>query len=206
MTDALTNTTLAILAGGEGSRMGRPKGLLEIGGRPILRHILENARWGGPTLVVTSPGRESPPGAEGFDAEVVDSVAGLGPMRGVLTALEHVKTETVVVSAVDMPAIGWEIFRWLAGELQGRPDAQVVMIERIWESASITEPLPAAFRRSARNLLERRLADGESSLRDLRHLGQVQVLRAPGDWAPELWTNLNFPEDVAKLRSLAQGF
>jgi molybdopterin-guanine dinucleotide biosynthesis protein A len=196
MSDALMNTTLAILAGGEGSRMGKPKGLLTVGGRPILKHILENAHWPGPTLLITSPGRQSPLGVEAFDAEALDPVAGLGPMRGILTALEHAKTEQVVVSAVDMPSLGPEIFRWLAGELHRRPAAHAIMIERMSGHARVVEPLPAAFRKTAAKLLEPRLADGQASLHRLAGLDGVVLVQAPESWGPELWTNLNFPGDL----------
>ena len=37
----MTDVTLAILAGGAGSRMGMPKAELRIGGRPILEHLLD---------------------------------------------------------------------------------------------------------------------------------------------------------------------
>src|SRR5438552_17571218 len=87
-TDILRQCTRAILAGGEGSRMGKPKALLEINGRPILAYLLEQFAWPGPTLLVTAPGREKPPGHELFSREVVDPVAGEGPLRGILTALE----------------------------------------------------------------------------------------------------------------------
>ena len=53
--DALRDVTLAVLAGGKGERMGMAKDALEIDGRPILRHLLDRARWPGPTLLVTAP-------------------------------------------------------------------------------------------------------------------------------------------------------
>ena len=63
----MTQTTLAILAGGEGSRMGQPKAELRIGARPILSYLLDRFLWAGPTILVTAPGRKRPPGATGFD-------------------------------------------------------------------------------------------------------------------------------------------
>jgi molybdopterin-guanine dinucleotide biosynthesis protein A len=74
--------TLAILAGGRGERMGKAKALLRIGNQPILTYLLERFAWRGPTMLVSSPGREHPPGAEEFDVEVVDPVEGMGPVRG----------------------------------------------------------------------------------------------------------------------------
>ena len=44
-------------------------------------------QWPGPTLLVTAPAVAHPPAADLFDREAVDPVDGLGPLRGVLTAL-----------------------------------------------------------------------------------------------------------------------
>jgi molybdopterin-guanine dinucleotide biosynthesis protein A len=205
MSGVFLNTTLAILAGGEGSRMGRPKSLLTLGGKPILSHILGEARWNGPTMLVTSPGRQFPPAAGEFSFEVSDPVADQGPMRGVLTALQHSVTDQVVVSAVDMPSTGSEIFSWLARELSARPHADAVMIERKWQGDHIVEPLPAAFRKSAQTLLEQRLAEGKRSLYPLAHSPGVEVLLAADNWIPELWTNLNSPGDLAKWKPAPSG-
>jgi molybdopterin-guanine dinucleotide biosynthesis protein A len=73
------HTTLAVLAGGEGRRMGGPKGVLALDGRPILERLLDRLDWPGPTLLVTAPGREHPPGWRRFTNEVTDPVAGEGP-------------------------------------------------------------------------------------------------------------------------------
>src|SRR5690349_21350151 len=107
------DVTLAILAGGEGARMGMPKGGLHIGAEPILAYLLRQIAWEGPTLLVTAPGRERPRGWELFDREVVDPVAGQGPLRGVLTALEQASSDVVAVATVDMPGVGGEQILWL---------------------------------------------------------------------------------------------
>src|SRR2546430_7328455 len=99
MNDQMTPelSTLAVLSGGAGSRMGGPKGSLEVRGKPILEYLLGRFQWRGQTLLVTAPGIGRPRGAERLDREVLDPVAGLGPLRGVLTALENASTEIVVV-------------------------------------------------------------------------------------------------------------
>jgi molybdopterin-guanine dinucleotide biosynthesis protein A len=196
---AAGETTLAILAGGEGSRMGRPKALLEIKGRPILRHILEQARWQGPTLLVTSPGRESPPGAESFDAEVSDPVSGLGPLRGLLTALEHAKTQQVVVAAVDMPMVGSTVFNWLTAQMDSRPFAMALILKRTVGEQTRIEPFPAAFRKSAIRMLLERLNSGKGALKSIGDCSGVELLVAPASWGPEVWTNLNIPKDIQTM-------
>ena len=99
------DATLAILAGGEGSRMGMPKAHLTIDGRPILDYLLDEIPWPGPTMLVTAPGREHPPGWKRFTHEVTDPAARQQPLRGVLTALENLATPLLLILTVDMPAI-----------------------------------------------------------------------------------------------------
>src|SRR3954470_4169097 len=115
--DATRDATLCILAGGEARRMGRAKAELVIAGKPILVHLLDQIAWQGETMLVTAPGREHSPGCERFDREVVDPVAGEGPLRGVLTAMESLETECAILLSVDMPGIGARQLHWLLHSL-----------------------------------------------------------------------------------------
>src|SRR4051794_14061635 len=103
--------------------MGKPKAWLTLRGQPILEYLLDRFAWPGPTLLVTAPGREHPPGYERFTREVVDPIADLGPLRGVLTALEHAQTPTVVVTTVDMPNVQRAHLCALAEHLVARPQS-----------------------------------------------------------------------------------
>jgi molybdopterin-guanine dinucleotide biosynthesis protein A len=113
-----STVTLAILAGGEGSRMGQPKGFLRIRGKPILEYQLEQLNWPGSTWLISAPGREHPPGWERFDREISDPVSGLGPLRGVLTGLEHLTGEFLLVATVDMPGLQRDHLEWLVTQMK----------------------------------------------------------------------------------------
>jgi len=191
----MTDVTLAILAGGAGSRMGMPKAELRIGGRPILEHLLDRVAWDGPRILVTAPGRERPTGHELFDREVIDPVAGQGPLRGVLTALEHAATDVVVVATVDMPGVGNAQLRWLVEALWRRPDLLGVMARR----GEDVEPFPCAVRRVAQAAIARELAEKRLSVRRLCERSGFLTLHAPDEWGEEVWRNLNFPDDLAGL-------
>src|SRR5205823_2114326 len=102
---ASEDVTLAILAGGESSRMGRPKAHLQIDGKPILSWMLERMAWQGQTMLVVSPGHDNPPGHELFTSQFCDPAPHQGPLRGVLTALENSHTPLLVILTVDMPCI-----------------------------------------------------------------------------------------------------
>jgi molybdenum cofactor guanylyltransferase len=185
-------TTLAILAGGEGRRMGRPKAELRVGDQPILAYLLDRFNWDGPTLLVTAPGRERPPGADRFAQELSDPTSGEGPLRGVVTAMEAVSSELLIVTTCDMPLVGKEQLLWLDAELSRRPEAQLIMLTRGLQ----LEPFPLAIRDSARHVASRHYAQGARGVRSLAALDGAVVLAAPEDWLPEVWTNLNTPEDL----------
>jgi molybdopterin-guanine dinucleotide biosynthesis protein A len=193
--DPPADVTLAILAGGEGSRMGVPKGRLLLNGRPILHALLDRLDWPGPSLLVTAPGRERPPGAERFSRECVDPVASVGPLRGLLTALEHAPTPRVVLAAVDMPLVRREQLAWLVTALAARPGVAGLLTTR-----PRVEPFPSAFDRdAAAPLVRAALSSGRRALHSLLDDPAIQSVPAPADWPAETWTNLNRPEDLDAL-------
>ncbi|HEY8669040.1 MAG TPA: molybdenum cofactor guanylyltransferase [Tepidisphaeraceae bacterium] len=192
--------TLAILAGGEGARMGEPKANLLIGGQPILAYLLDRLRWPGRTLLVTAPGREHPPACERFDRELVDPTPGLGPLRGVLTVLEHLEpTEIALITTVDMPAIRPEMLDWILQQFQALPAALGLMTRHPSGADHIIEPFPFALRAEARSLVADQLQCGRRSVWSLSKHPEFIVLDAPAHWPAEVWTNLNDPADLTNF-------
>lgn len=181
----LLDVTLAILAGGEGSRMGKPKGQLQVGGQSILSYLLNQFAWPGPTLLVTSPGREKPPGTDRFDREVTDPIPDQGPLRGVLTALESCQTPLLFLTTVDMPAVKAEHANWMIERLS--LNAFGVMCRH----NDRTEPFPLLLRSPIAPKIHQRFTTGERSVQKLEEL--LEILNP--DWPPTVWTNLNHPEE-----------
>jgi molybdopterin-guanine dinucleotide biosynthesis protein A len=192
--------TLAVLAGGEGARMGQPKGMLTVRGEPILAYLLRQFRWIGPTLLVTAPGREHPPAWEQFSGEVTDPVAGQGPLRGVLTALEASATPFILITTVDMPEVTRVQLEWLADQQQ--TPALGIMLRQ--QGSGRIEPFPSIFHRDAVEPIRERLKLGQSSVQMLAESGVVLAKRAPGEWPDRIWTNLNRPEEFAEWQRSIQ--
>ena len=191
MRQKASDITLAILAGGEGSRMGKPKGELVLRGRPMLEYLLERFDWPGPTMLVTAPGRAHPPGWEKFSREVVDPVSGQGPLRGILTALENATTEIVVVTPVDMPFVERTHLEWMVDQLG---DSLGVMSSH----EDQVEPFPSAFSTNAIDVIREHL-ERNGRVFQLTKLDRFKCVAAPSDWTPKLWTNLNTPSDLHDL-------
>jgi molybdenum cofactor guanylyltransferase len=194
----MKDVTLAILAGGEGSRMGRAKAELRIDGTPILQWLLEKIQWSGPKMLVTAPGRERPAGWEKFDVEVVDPQAGVGPIRGLLTALENAKTRMIVVSTVDMPMVRAEQLSWYVEKLSAKPQAAGC----IGRHGEQIEPFPSVWRcESGKTIVQEHVTAGRRSVYSLRDHPDVEVIETPWD----IFLNLNRPEDLQAFAKLGVG-
>jgi molybdenum cofactor guanylyltransferase len=187
----LKNVTLAILAGGAGSRMGRPKASLLIHGRPILEFLLERFDWPGPTMLVLAPGMDRSAGSQRVSLVVSDPVAGQGPLRGVLTALQNSPTPNMLATTIDMPAIEREQLEWLAT----RPfDCGLMMTHQ-----SQIEPFPFAVRTSACDAISMQLAQNRRSVHAMLKLPGFASIEAPSNWPESIWTNLNEPADLERF-------
>src|SRR5436190_3291564 len=159
--------SLAILAGGMGRRMGGPKAWLRIEGKSILAWLHAKLRWPGPTMLVGSPSTANPPDADLFDQAVIDPVDDLGPLRGVLTALEHARTGAIVAMPIDMPFVEPLQLMWIARELAARPACRGTMCSRDHEGHAQIEPFPSAFRSEAAEPIAKRLSENRRSLHGL---------------------------------------
>jgi molybdopterin-guanine dinucleotide biosynthesis protein A len=195
----LRDVALAVLAGGEGSRMGYPKSEMRLNDRPVLNVLLDRFAWPGPTLLVTAPGREHPTAHEAFAREVVDPSSGEGPLRGLLTALENSPAPWVVVTAVDMPLVRREQLEWLAAALKDRSGTAIsgVMLYQAVRNGRELQPFPSAFHVNAAPLVRRLLDSHRRALHALRDDPTIATLDAPPDWPADSWTNVNAPSDLA---------
>jgi molybdopterin-guanine dinucleotide biosynthesis protein A len=203
------SVTLAVLAGGIGSRMGTPKANLVIQDQPILQWILDRIRWPGPTLLVTAPGVTHPPGWQRFDRHAIDPVSGQGPLRGILTAIEHCSTDKIAVTTVDMPGVSiemlWDLVRAMDDRnvpsnaaLQHAP-IDAIMYERTLGGRRQVEPFPSVYRSQARQFIQTRLDAGLMSVHSLCDDPRYATIPAPVDPAPHCWANLNTPKDFSEF-------
>jgi molybdopterin-guanine dinucleotide biosynthesis protein A len=197
----LSNVTLAILAGGRGDRMGLPKAWLELEQRPILDWLLTRMQWLGPTMLVTAPSAMHPPGCQLFDREVVDPSDGLGPLRGILTALTHLLTPTVAIVTVDMPGVAPAVLVWLVESLAVRPQCRGVMCRVSRGAPERIEPFPSVFRADAAGFIAKRVDSGRLSVQGLCSDQDFCALDAPAEWSTNTWANLNTPADVAAFEA-----
>ncbi|HXN71402.1 MAG TPA: molybdenum cofactor guanylyltransferase [Candidatus Acidoferrales bacterium] len=186
-----------VMAGGQSSRMGRDKALLEIDGVSLLVHaanLLQSVV--GTPIVVASPGLY---GSLGLRI-VADDWPGYGPLGGIATALRASTTNWNLIIACDLPYLTKEWLEFLVGRaLKSKAEAVVPMNERG------AEPLCAMYHKNA----ERRIrAAVESGVRKVT--GSFAGLRVeyvePDDWKAFasdglLFKNMNSPADYEEAKA-----
>lgn len=182
--------TGVVLAGGQSSRMGRDKALVELDGITLLDRAIELLRpHAKEVLVIGDPDKYAP----GHATVVPDDIPGKGPLAGLVTALKHARYVRLLVLACDLPNINDRLLIHLKNDLIGDVDAVVPRHD------DFIEPLAAAYHRHAIELFERNIAADRLKMSDA--LGRVRTRYfelVPGEegWPKDLFKNVNAPTDL----------
>lgn len=192
---ALETTSLIILAGGKGSRAGKPKGLIEFQGERWLARQLRVAATVGLARAVTVLGEQSNEYFSAFPMldSVVNSHPELGPFSSLqsgLNALTLNELSGVFVLPVDVPCPEKKVFQ----SLHAKHLKAVVPAYRGKGGHPVF--LSADF---AASLLKLDPSTPEGRLDvQLRNLAPDEILRLELN-EPCVTTNLNTPEDWQKF-------
>jgi molybdenum cofactor guanylyltransferase len=192
-------TTLVVLAGGKGTRLGADKSRIRIDGKPILLHLLNRARWAGPTLLVKPLADSVVAGEAAFGQVVADQFPGEGPLGGVVTALHHVESDRLVILPIDLPLIGRvHLLELLASSL----DDEIACFSRSDAAGKrVMEPFPLMIKGNARPRISEQFQSGARSMRSLFGAETNRVIHCPAAWPESDWINLNHPADLDRLNA-----
>ncbi len=95
--------TAIILCGGKGSRMGhKNKGLLELGGKPLIQRTIERLPETVTEILVSANADVDSYRSLGYTV-IVDELSDCGPLAGILACSKKAKGETLYVTACDTP-------------------------------------------------------------------------------------------------------
>ena len=204
MTETGQDVAGFVLAGGRSSRMGEDKALVEVAGRPLVAHALEVLRMAGLEPRIAG-GRLD---LNEFAPVIPDLEPGLGPLGGVVSALEMTRQKWAVFVSIDMPLMAPELVGFLVR------DAQVAGAAVTLSAVNgFAETVPAVVRTEMLPALRERLAQGNGgcfaafaaaahqrgeSIRTvaaevLAQTGQVRDAR--GLWPHQWFLNVNTTSD-----------
>lgn len=174
-----------LLAGGQSTRMGRDKALLPLADSQLLwqRQLGVLERLGAAEILLSGSRREGMPE---HVRSVEDAQPGLGPLAGLVAALERISTARLVALAIDLPEMSPEYLMQLEGgavpSLRGR-----------------LEPLAAVYPVECLPLARERLASPDRSLQSFVLAAEALGLLRIVDVAPDderLFVNWNRPSDL----------
>ena len=146
--------TVAVLIGGDSSRMGADKATYEVDGVAMANRVAAAASEAGATEVLMIGGTQAR--AKNLAGSWrKDSFPGEGPLGGVITALKVAEHDSVVVLSCDMPFITAAVIRSLVG---GLSDAQATVgrTDRLnwlcaaWSREECLKPLQGVWKRNER--------------------------------------------------------
>lgn len=170
-----------ILAGGQSSRMGRDKALLQLNGKSLLQHMQQLALDSGAVEVLIS--RNQP----GFIADA-ESAQQQGPLAGILAALQHCSSAQLLVLPIDTPLLSAASLRQLLQQANGAA------------SYFSNSPLPCVLPVSPalNDLISNQLRSGQRPVKALLSRLNATALPAP---TTELF-NTNTPADWQQCLTL----
>ena len=199
------NATAIIMAGGDSSRMGVDKSMLQIKGRPLIKHIYDQL-CGIFAKILISTNDVEKCAFLGCDF-VPDRIPGQGPLMGIASALEASANELNFVVACDIPQIDIRFVRKMLAEAKSA-DIVIPTINKCKTSktkkrntqyairSTRYEPLFAIYNKSALTGINLALSSGKRKISDAFALCNVRYIN-PG--AKQL-TNLNTIHEYEEFR------
>jgi molybdenum cofactor guanylyltransferase len=193
--------TGVIQAGGLSARMGgRPKALLELGGRRIIERVVDAVRGEVDDLLIVTntPDRYAFLGLP----MVPDAFPGGGPLGGICTGVAAATGEAAFTVACDMPFLDAGVVR-LVVERAGQGD---VVVPRAGDQL---QTMHAIYRRACLPAMQEQLRAGR--LRITSFFDRVGVVEVAESEVARLadpaivFMNVNTPEELARARGLAGG-
>lgn len=195
MTEAVS---VAVLAGGKSSRMGRDKAFVSILGRPLIEEVLARvAGLGTETLIVTN----RPEAYRYLGLPLVGDVfPEQGALGGIYTAIYAARSPYALVIACDMPFLNRDLLAYLI-HLRAGYD---VVVPRL---GGVPEPLHALYSKNCLEPIRRSLESGVRKIITffpevrVRYVDEAEIDRF--DPAHLSFINVNTPAELAQARALA---
>lgn len=199
---------MIVLAGGKSSRLGEDKGLTVLGGKPLVRHVLDRISGIVDEKIVVVRDQQQ---IERYydvlpevDHLVVDSFSPNSVLAGMITGFSHATSKYSVVLPCDSPLVSPALINYLFEQAIGC-DAIVPR----WPYGYI-EPLQSVYKVSSSFEKGKQiLSDGKNDCRSLLDaLGSVIYVPTESliSIAPEFRTffNINSLEDLEEARRLIE--
>ncbi len=179
-----------VLAGGQSRRMGEDKALLRRGGKSQLAYVVSMLDALLPEVFVSVRADQAGEPERAQFRQVVDRFKDMGPVAGIISALEEHPEADWLVVACDLPNVDAGTITYLLDNIDSsRPFTA-------YESShdGLPEPLCAVYRRGSEDILRGFVDDGLKCPRKMLIRSDTRLLEQPN---PRSLDNVNTPSDLA---------
>ncbi|MGH8501914.1 MAG: molybdenum cofactor guanylyltransferase MobA [Gammaproteobacteria bacterium] len=190
-----SDITGVILAGGRASRMGgQDKGLIEIGGRPMVEYALASLAPQCGAIVINANRNLARYHSYGWPV-IPDAIEDYqGPLAGIASVMSRADTAYIVTAPCDSPLLPHDLGERLWSALT-REHAEIAVAS----SADRMQPVFSMLKRELLSSLTDYLQQGERKIDRWYALHRVAI----ADFAdcPDAFLNVNTPEERAALEA-----
>ena len=111
--------SIVIQAGGQSSRMGVDKGLVELCGKPMIQNIIERLEPYSNEMLITT---NNPETYQHFGFKTFEDIYKyFGALAGLHTALNYAQFNSVFVIACDLPFVNISLFKYMKNLFEAKP-------------------------------------------------------------------------------------
>lgn len=186
-----------VLAGGRSRRMGRDKALLRQNGESQLGCAVRLLQQQLQQVFVSARVEQSAEPERARFPQIVDRYADLGPLAGILSAMDTEPQAAWLVVACDLPNLDTETIRQLLDE---RSPTQPFTAYRS-SFDGMPEPLCAIYDPSSRRILDEFVTAGIHCPRKIMMRSDTRLLEARN---PRALDNINTPDELSQHAALLQ--
>lgn len=179
-----------VLAGGKSSRMGSDKALLEQDGETQLSRAVALLAEHVDRVYVSTRTDQADDAERSKFEQITDRYKDIGPVAGILSAMDSNKKVSWLVLACDLPNIDDTTVAYLLEQCSA--DHPVTAYKSVHDD--LPEPLCAIYRPESRAVIDSFVAQGLICPRKMLINSDTNLLVQPN---PDALHNINSPEDLA---------
>lgn len=192
--------SVAIIAGGKSSRMGRDKGLLPFGNATMVEYIWDQVKEiGGEHFLVSN----KPQDYEQFGLPVYeDVIPDIGALGGIYTSLHYASQPYCLLLACDMPFVNLPLIEFMV-DLASQHDLVIPQLA----PEEYAEPFRALYSKACLPAIETAIADGKRRVISffpaisIRYIEREEIHRF--DPTERSFFNINTPQELEMAIKLA---
>lgn len=194
----MSGFTVAIIAGGKSSRMGTDKSFVEIGGKPVIEHLIQRVTDIGQaeTLLITNRPDEY---AHLNLPMVGDVLPDKGSLGGIYTAIYYSQNPYTLTLACDMPFVSADLLKYMLSLRDGFD----VVVPRVDQ---YPQGLHAVYGKACLDPIRQRLDADRLKVMGFYEAVHVRYIDEP-EYQPFdpkglSFFNINTPEELEQARQL----